>query len=112
MIKKCPICRLACQISVNGNEIKGNRCFRGEKYVRKLMSEEPQYVSGKVKLISVMQAHLPVISDRKVPLLYHAQILKALSDIEVNAPVNFHEIIYEDVCGSGANILSQKRIIK
>ncbi len=108
----CPVgCRMTVELS-DQNEflsVSGNTCPRGAKYAA-------QECTNPVRMITAV---LPV-SDRSVPLSVKtslpvpkkqiSSIMSFLSTLQILPPVSVGDVIFQDVLGTGADIVATGRI--
>lgn len=113
----CIRCPLGCNITVeaDGGEIKsiaGNTCPRGADYVTKELTDPRRIVTS---LVRVQGGGLPVVSVKTaadIPKDKIADCIKALKAVELPAPVHMGDVVLEDVCGTGVNIVATASVEK
>lgn len=106
----CIRCPLGCNITVEteGADIKnitGNTCPRGADYVTKELTDPRRIVTS---LVRVKGGELPVVSVKTaadIPKDKIEDCIKALKGIELTAPVRMGDVVVENVCGTGVNIV-------
>ena len=111
----CIRCPLGCNITVatEGNEIRsitGNTCQRGADYVTKELTDPRRIVTS---LVRVTGGELPVASVKTASDIPKAKIqdcILALKEIDLQAPVHMGDIVVENVCGCGVNIIATRSI--
>lgn len=111
----CIRCPLGCNITVEteGTEIKsitGNTCPRGADYVTKELTDPRRIVTS---LVRVRGGELPVVSVKTaadIPKDKIRDCIKVLKDIELSAPVRMGDVVAEDVCGTGVNIVATANV--
>ena len=111
----CIRCPLGCNISVDmeGEEIKnitGNTCPRGADYVTKELTDPRRIVTS---LVKVKGGELPVVSVKTAADIPKGRIrdcIKEIKDIELSAPVHIGDIVAEDICGTGVNIVATANV--
>ena len=109
----CIICPIGCEIIVRMKnnkilEIKGAQCPKGHDYAIEEMSSPKRIV---ISVVKCRGGELPVVSvrtDRPVPKDKIWDIMKLLSEIEVEAPVEMGQIIVENALGLGVNIIATR----
>ncbi|MGI6216001.1 MAG: DUF1667 domain-containing protein [Coriobacteriales bacterium] len=111
----CVSCPLGCQLEVlvdGGNvvSVTGNNCNRGVEYARSEATDPKRVVTA---LVDVRDSQMPAscrtesaISKRLIP-----QCLKVLRGIELEKPVRIGQVIVENVCDTGVNIIATKDIL-
>lgn len=111
----CIRCPLGCNVSVEmeGEEIKtitGNTCPRGADYVTKELTDPRRIVTS---LVKVKDGERPVVSVKTaadIPKDKIMNCIKELKQIEVPAPVQIGDVILENVCGTGINIVATANV--
>lgn len=111
----CIGCPLGCNVTVelDGTEIKnitGNTCPRGANYVTKELTDPRRIVTS---LVRVTDGELPVVSVKTasdIPKDKIRDCIRALKDVELPAPVQVGDVVLENVCGTGINVVATKTI--
>lgn len=111
----CIRCPLGCNITVEteGADIKsitGNTCPRGADYVTKELTDPRRIVTS---LVRVKGGELPVVSVKTaadIPKDKIEDCIKALKGIELTAPVRMGDVVAENVCGTGVNIVATANV--
>ena len=111
----CIRCPLGCNITVEteGADIKnitGNTCPRGADYVTKELTDPRRIVTS---LVRVKGGELPVVSVKTaadIPKDKIEDCIKALKGIELTAPVHMGDVVAENVCGTGVNIVATANV--
>lgn len=111
----CIRCPLGCNITVEteGTKIKsieGNTCPRGADYVTKELTDPRRIVTS---LVRVSGGELPVVSVKTASDIPKGRIkdcIKALKDIELHAPVRMGDVVVENVCGCGVNVIATRAV--
>ena len=112
----CIRCPLGCNISVDmeGKEIKnitGNTCPRGADYVTKELTDPRRIVTS---LVKVKGGDLPVVSVKTAADIPKGRIrdcIKEIKDIELSAPIHIGDIVAEDICGMGVNVVATANVM-
>lgn len=107
----CIRCPLGCNITVelDGADIKsiaGNTCPRGADYVTKELTDPRRIVTS---LVRVQDGELPVVSVKTaadIPKDKISDCIKELKGITLTAPVHMGDIVVENICGTGVNIIA------
>lgn len=110
----CICCPVGCQISVtkeNGEwKITGNRCPKGEKYVRDEMTHPTRMVTS---MVEVQNGEIPVVSVKTKDTIPKGKIeecIEALKGITLTAPVEIGEIVLENVADTGISVIATKSV--
>lgn len=107
----CIRCPLGCNISVEleGGDIRqitGNTCPRGADYVTGELKDPRRIVTS---LVRVKGGELPVVSVKTaadIPKDKIGDCIRALKGIELTAPVRMGDVVVENVCGTGVDIVA------
>ena len=113
----CIGCPLGCNVAVEteGKDIKSitvNTCPRGADYVTKELTDPRRIVTS---LVRVKGGELPVVSVKTVADIPRDKIgecVKALKEIVLQAPVCIGDVVVENVCGTGVNVIATKNVEK
>lgn len=110
----CIVCPLGCSLSVtlDGKQVvkvEGNTCPRGAKYAE---SECTAPVRTLTTTVRTDRTHvmLPVKSEKALPKESIFDCMAEINNIAVKLPVKLGDIIAENICGTGINIVSAKNI--
>ncbi len=101
----CIVCPLGCSLEVEviSEEIivKGNRCEKGKKYAEEEIKNPKRLLTTTVKVKNGKYNVVPVKTTGPIPKNHIFDLLKKLSDIEIEAPVpqgfKVLEKVYQDV---------------
>lgn len=107
----CIRCPLGCNITVELEDkdiksIVGNTCPRGADYVTKELTDPRRIVTS---LVRVKDGELPVVSVKTaadIPKDKIMECITVLKDIELAAPVRMGDMVAENVCGTGVNVVA------
>ena len=113
----CIGCPMGCPLEVkmeNGKVIKisGNTCKRGETYAQKECTNPTRILTSSVVVKGGIEVVVPVKTEKDVPKEKLFDCMKELKDVAVQAPVHIGDIILENICGTGVNIIATKEVKK
>ena len=106
----CINCPMGCRITADydGQEvtnIQGFTCVRGKAYAQTEITDPTRMVTA---LVGVAGTHVPlsVKTQRPIrkPLIFDA--LQAIRGTTVTPPVHIGDVVIENVCGSGVNVIA------
>ena len=111
----CIGCPMGCAITVtmDGQEIKdisGNTCKKGKDYAGKEVTAPARTVTSTVR---VRGGRLPVVSVKTredIPKDKIFDCMKALDQIEIQAPVAMGAIVLKNVAGTGVDVIATKQV--
>ena len=114
-ILTCIVCPMGCEITVdmddNTGEIKsitGNTCPRGEKYARNEMTNPMRQLTSTVVIEGGVYDRLPIILSGDIPKDKMFDVMQELSKVRVKAPVKRNDILIENVCSLGVNVIASR----
>ncbi|MBA4699799.1 MAG: DUF1667 domain-containing protein [Ruminococcus sp.] len=107
----CTVCPIGCHIAVEGEgdniiSMEGYGCKRGEQYAHAEFAHPVRILTTTVKTDSEKTPLIPVRSDKPVP---KEKIMDCMAEIRkclAKAPVGVYDILIEDVCDTGVNIVA------
>ena len=112
----CIICPRSCDLEVEEKDgvciVSGNRCKRGEEYGINEHLHPKRMITTTVKLEGGDSRCLPVISDGSVPKELLTDCLDYLYGITIKAPVKLHDVVAENILGTGVNVLAARDVEK
>ncbi|MBQ5375509.1 MAG: DUF1667 domain-containing protein [Lachnospiraceae bacterium] len=113
MIKEltCIRCPIGCslQVEMNGDEVvnvTGNNCPRGAEYARKELTAPSRIVTSTVRTLGGERDVVAVKTAADVPKGAMMDVIRALKEVEVQAPVHIGDVVLSDVAGTGVDIVA------
>jgi len=117
----CIICPMGCHLEAqceklpDGNfrvsAVTGNTCPRGADYARSELSHPLRTVTGTVALAGDRSRRLPVITSGPVPRERIFDVMAQIHAASASAPVNINDIIIQNVCGLGVDIVASRTML-
>ena len=110
----CIVCTQGCHLKVdeeNGCAVTGNSCPRGAEYGKMELTHPTRVVTSTVRCEGGLYPRCPVKTDRAIPKEKMFEVMRALEDITLTAPVQVGQIIIENVCGAGANVVATRELL-
>lgn len=108
----CIICPRSCSLILeekNGNFIvTGNSCRRGEEYAINEFTNPVRMITTTLHVTGSNLKCLPVISSGAVPREKLKDCLEYLYQLEIKAPVKLHDVLVENILGTGISILAAR----
>lgn len=107
----CTVCPMGCHIHVEGEgdticSITGNTCKRGETYAASEFSHPVRILTTTVRTDSKKIPLVPVRSEKPVPKEKIMECMEVIRKKKVSSPVSPYDVIVEDICGTGINIVA------
>lgn len=111
----CINCPMGCALTVEmeGQEVvsvSGNTCKRGDTYARKEVTNPTRIVTSTVRVAGGEADMVSVKTKEDIPKGKIAECIKALKDVQVQAPVHIGDVLVTDIAGTGVDIVATKNI--
>ena len=109
----CIECPKGCRLKVDDDmNVTGNTCIRGKTYAINELTCPKRVITSTVVIDSKLVSRMPVMTENEVPKEKMFEIVKALDDVRLVAPVKCRDVVIENVCGTGVNIIATRTIEK
>ena len=112
----CIVCPMSCHMTIALNKdgsvisVSGNTCKRGEEYARQELLSPTRILTSTVKLDGSLYRRLPVITSSNIPKDKMKDIMREINRVRVSAPIKRGQILIENVCGLGVNIIASRSV--
>ena len=109
----CIVCPQGCHLKVdeeNGCAVTGNSCPRGAEYGKAELTHPTRVVTSTVRCEGGLYPRCPVKTDRAIPKELMFQVMEALEAVTLAAPVAVGVVVIENVCGTGANVVTTRTL--
>ena len=111
----CIACPMGCPLSVEmeGDKVvsvTGNTCPRGKVYGEKEVTNPTRIVTSTVKVSGGDSVMVSVKTKNDIPKGKIFDVVKALKDVEIPAPVKIGDVVIADVAGTGVDIVATKNV--
>lgn len=112
----CIGCPLGCSITVTLENniiisVEGNTCKRGDIYARKEVTSPTRIVTSTVR---VTGSDIPMVSCKTasdIPKVKIFDVINALKDVSIAAPVHIGDVLVKDVAGTGVDVIATKNAL-
>lgn len=111
---------MGCQITVElekkeGGEIevlsvKGNTCAIGDKYARNEVAHPERTVTSTIVVAGGKLHRASVKTASNIPKDKIFACMEAIDKVAVKAPVAIGDVVIEDVCGTGVNVVATRNV--
>ena len=111
----CIRCPRGCALTVTLEDgqvtaVEGNACRRGDIYARAEVTNPVRTVTSVVPVDGSDMAHMVSVKTAgEVPKAKVLDVIGALADVSVSAPVEIGDVIVADVCGTGIDVVATRR---
>lgn len=111
----CIGCPMGCRMQVEMDQgevlsVSGNTCKRGEAYARKEVTNPTRIVTSSVRVIGGVLPVVSVKTKTDIPKEKIAECMRALKQIEVQAPVHIGDVVASDIAGTGVAVVATKEL--
>ena len=112
----CISCPLGCPLKVEtdqaGNviQVTGNTCKRGEIYGKKEVTAPERMVASTVKVVGGSAPLVSVRTRTDIPKGKIFDCMEAIRAAKVQAPVHIGDVVVENVCGTGVDVVATKAV--
>lgn len=106
----CIVCPKGCRLTVDDHDgsVRGNGCVRGVDYGRKEVQNPTRVITSTVRATGGLYPRLPVKTDHDIAKALMFDVMRALEDVTVQAPIKRGDIIVPHVCGTDVNIVAAR----
>ena len=110
----CTLCPKGCHLSVDleNMTVSGNNCPRGVQYGISELTAPMRTLTSTVKIDGAICRRCPVRSSADVPRESVTEIMKLLDTVQLTAPVKLGDVVFENVLGTGADIIVTRNLNK
>jgi CxxC motif-containing protein len=109
----CTACPKGCmlKLKMEGEEvvkIEGNACRLGKDYAVAEVTDPRRMVASTVRVAHGLHPLLPVYTSAPVPKPKIKEVLEAIRQVELDAPVKMKSVIVADIAGTGIDLLASR----
>ena len=107
----CIACPIGCHLEIdieNDLKVTGNQCKRGITYGQKELTNPTRILTSTVIIRNGIYKRIPVKTDGEIPKGKIFDVMSELNSVIVTSPVKMGEIIIENVCNTGINIVASR----
>lgn len=111
----CIRCPNSCEIEVETSDgdivsIEGQECWEGKEHAQKEISNPERTLTTTVKLKNGVFPLVSVRTSEPVAKSELIQLMDKIASIQVTAPIERGEILYEDIDGEGSDLVATKTV--
>ncbi|NTW09583.1 MAG: DUF1667 domain-containing protein [Anaerolineaceae bacterium] len=111
----CITCPKGCRLDVSKEgdtilSVDNCGCKRGEEYVKAELTDPRRMVATTVKIRGSLHPLLPVYTAKPFPKPRIRELLTALQQVELSAPVAMGAVVVKDALGTGIDILASREM--
>ena len=111
----CITCPVGCTLEVTHDgdtvlEVDGNTCPRGLAYVERELKDPRRMVATTVRVKDGLHPLVPVYTEAPFPKPRIFDLLSALREVEVEAPVALNQVVLSDALGTGIDVIASREM--
>ena len=107
----CIECPKGCRLTIDENlNVTGNTCIRGKNYAINEVTCPKRIVTSTVVVNSKIVSRLPVMTENDIPKEKMFEVMEALNAVRVEVPEKCRDVVIENVCGTGVNIIATRSL--
>ncbi len=109
----CICCPKGCHLKVDENNdyaVTGNACPNGAAYGKEELTHPTRIITSTVRAVGGLHPRCTVKTAAPIPKEMMFDVMKALDDVVVNAPVQVGDVVLENVCNTGVNIVATRNL--
>lgn len=112
----CIVCPQGCRLKIDTDEktgeilVSNNICNRGPIYARKELTDPRRTITATVAIEDPIIRRLPVKSSEDIPKDMNFEVIEALKDVKVKAPITMGDVIVSDVLGLGIDMIATRTL--
>ena len=107
---------MGCELKVNecdGNiSVEGNLCNKGATYGKEEFAKEKRVLSFKIPIKTGYFEKIHVKTSGEISKELWDKVYNLVDSLEIEAPIEFGEVIVENILGTGINLVSERKIDK
>lgn len=108
----CIACPVGCRLTVEEKDgkilVTGNSCGRGATYGRQEFKSPVRTVTSLIAVQDGKRPLVPVKTAQPVPKESVMQVLAAIGQARVQAPVSLGQVLIGDVAGTGIEVIATR----
>ena len=108
---QCPIgCALTVTVDGDNVTVDGNTCPRGKVYGINEVTHPSRTVTSTVYIEGGALPRLSVKTKTDIPKDKIFAVMAEIKKVKTKAPVNIGDVIIENVCGTGVDVIATKTV--
>ena len=88
------------------NKVTGNGCPNGIAYGKEELTHPTRIITSTVRAEGCLHSRCPVKTSKPVPKGQMAEVVAALDSVVLHAPIHVGDVVLQNVCGTGADIVT------
>ena len=109
----CIVCPKGCHLRVdeaNDYAVTGNACPNGIGYGKEELTNPTRIITSTVRAEGGLHARCPVKTVNAIPKGMMFDIMAALDNVVLKAPVKVGDVVIANVCGTGVDVVATSNV--
>ena len=108
----CITCPKGCHLTVDEvtYEVTGNNCPRGAVYGKNELTAPTRVITSTVAVSGGDICLCPVRTESPIPKGKMFDVMEAIHAVRILSPVRIGDVVIENVCGTGVNVIATRNI--
>jgi CxxC motif-containing protein len=111
----CITCPMGCTLEVTHEgktitKVDGEQCKKGRDYAEAELTDPRRMVPTTVKVQGGVHPLVPVCTAAPIPKPLIFELLAALRQVELQAPVKIGQVVLENALGTGVNVQATRNL--
>ncbi len=109
----CITCPMGCSLEVTHDggtitKVEGEQCKRGKEYAQAELTDPRRMVTSTAKVKGGLYPLVPVYTAAPIPKPKIFDLLAALRQVELEAPVETGQVVLENALDTGIDVLASR----
>ena len=107
----CIICPRGCRLKVDDNmNVTGNFCMRGAMYAKQELTDPRRSITSIMRVSNRENLMVSVKTNKDISKAKIFEVLKAIENVSVQAPIHIGDVLVKNAADSGADIIATKEV--
>ena len=107
----CIICPRGCRLKIDDNmNVSGNFCMRGAMYAKQELTDPRRSITSIMRVSNRENLMVSVKTNKDISKAKIFEVLKAIENISVQAPIHIGDVLVKNAADSGADIIATKEV--
>ena len=107
----CIICPRGCRLKIDDNmNVTGNFCMRGAMYAKQELTDPRRSITSIMRVSNRENLMVSVKTNKDISKAKIFEVLKAIENISVQAPIHIGDVLVKNAADSGADIIATKEV--
>lgn len=107
----CIICPRGCRLKIDDDmNVTGNFCMRGAIYAKQELTVPRRSITSIMRVSNRENLMVSVKTNKDISKAKIFEVLKAIENISVKAPIHIGDVLVKNAADSGADIIATKEV--